>query len=230
MLCCAVADLKAFEAINPNRAKVLSETQRWDEDGTTASCVVITGRADVHGLFDLLLNTTGLISKRTEDVPVLYAPAVFEGATLRSARVVKSAIVKRSGAGGGGGDAIAAAAANGVGSTAHDVYSIELAGAILPPSVVNLCRLLQRSQSGEFRMRCWTDPTTSNLNAVPHTHVPALGGMRGLNTTALSALREFDSVFYSSGSGYDGAIQQRSTPAVTRIKCSGKTYYVAVGL
>jgi hypothetical protein len=40
-----VSDLQQFQVQNPDRAvKVLAHERKWDEDGTTASVLVVTGK------------------------------------------------------------------------------------------------------------------------------------------------------------------------------------------
>jgi hypothetical protein len=54
-----------------------------------------------------------------------------------------------------------------------------------------------------------------------------LGGLRGLSTVSLPTVREFEPAFCAPS--FDN-VPQRSSPALTRIKCSGRSYYVALGL
>jgi hypothetical protein len=57
-----------------------------DQESTAASLLLVTGKADVHALYDVLLN----FNKRSGDVPLLYCDYPFINATVKSIAITKN--------------------------------------------------------------------------------------------------------------------------------------------
>ena len=67
----------------PKGVRIVRETARREDDGLVSSLLVVTGRDDVHGVFDWLLN----VDRRVDDVPRLLSDRPFLNAVLTECEV-----------------------------------------------------------------------------------------------------------------------------------------------
>ena len=144
----------------PKGVRVVSHTERREEDGLLSSLLVVTGREDVHGLFDALLN---LERKGGEDVPVLLSSSPFLHATLASLTVSSSSSSMKVG---------------GKEGVDGGTWSVEVKGWLLPEAVLGMMRAMVGEGRGErggmegaeWSARLWKEEegsgTSGNLNSV----------------------------------------------------------------
>jgi len=140
--------LQNFENSNPGNTRILAPSQLTSEDFTLASLLVIQGRQDVHKLLDFLINFSG---PQNDDVPAIYSPSPFIGATLKSLEVVKNLVVQSSE----------------FSSKQQTLYSMQITGWLLPITILRLCQLFKKTQ-GDFHVLFWNENNHSSsfLNAL----------------------------------------------------------------
>ncbi|GAB5360731.1 hypothetical protein AAMO2058_000652600 [Amorphochlora amoebiformis] len=133
-------DIKAVEAVNPGVTRSLSDRNDVQDGRTVRAAMVITGRRDVHALFNHLLNSTG--HRPTDGIPQILSPKPFKGATMNCARIVRNSRVLID---------------NRVKS------KLELEGCFFPHATAMLLGIFAKEQ-GDFEAILSTRGDTSNFN------------------------------------------------------------------
>lgn len=137
-----------------------------DVDNTTQSLLSFTGNANVHGLYDVLLNYRLLLnSLSAADVPMLYSPQPFQNGCLHIPEV-KCREMRRADTGlvvSGGFDAEPGSAF--ASTTGNVCYSMEIKDTVLPPWVVSgLCAAMSSDARG-FHLTITNEASSMGLNA-----------------------------------------------------------------
>lgn len=115
-------------------------------DGTTEACLVIRGRSDVHGLFEVLIN-----KQYSGDVPVLVSRSAFKNATLQ----MPSPSFNQTAMGGA--------------KELQESHVAEFTGLFMPTQIATICEVMRRRVQTRFDVRFWTDGVSAGLN---HCLVP----------------------------------------------------------
>ena len=128
----------------PKGVRVVAKGGRGEEGGL-ASLLVVSGREDVHGLYDCLLNAE---RRGGEDVPTLLSSSPFLHGMMRGLTVTR----------GGGGDG-------------GDKWTVDVRGWILPEALMGMMEAMNGvvSEGAEWGVKLWKDEeggTSSNLNSV----------------------------------------------------------------
>lgn len=128
-------------------------------DGSSQSLILFSGREQVHGLFDFLLNECGKIYHKGCDVPILLSPVPFEGASIKRCLANHRNFKQKSNM-----SKIAPLGDPKDEELKPSFYQLEIEG-IIPPWVVDrLCSTFRRTQVGQFDAHFQPLSTTSNLN------------------------------------------------------------------
>ena len=184
----------------PKGVRLVSTDGRREEEGSLSSLLLVTGREDVHGVFDWLLNA----ERKTEDVPRLLSSSPFLYASTSQLHVDRPA--KHSSASGQAQRHQAAASpppppafddeittpasfpASSSSSPAAVSYSVDVTGPILPLCSLSLYQAMAAATRGaEWSARLWREEeagsgSSSNINSV--MSVAAMGACRGWEEAA----------------------------------------------
>ena len=141
----------------PKGVRIVKEASRREDDGLVSSLLVVTGRDDVHGVFDWLLNA----DRRVDDVPQLLCGQPFLHAMLDQCEVerVDTAAME---------DDDARHDSSRHASTDQQA-SVSVSGVLLPCTVLGIMRALRAASDDEWSMRLWRAddaPSSANINAV----------------------------------------------------------------
>ena len=141
----------------PKGVRIVKETARREDDGLVSSLLVVTGRDDVHGVFDWLLNA----ERRVDDVPQLLCDRPFLHAVLAECEVerVDAARMLED-------EAKEAVSSNGIN---EQQMSLTLSGELLPSALLGVMRTLRAASDDDWSMRLWRAddaPAAVNINAV----------------------------------------------------------------
>jgi len=176
---------------------------------------------DVHALYDTLLNQER--ERRELDMPTLLCSSVFLNGAVQSVNIVKvGAGSKNTAASSGAGAAAASPSAAPGGSSMTDVYTLDIAGPLLPASVVRLLTLFQSSQRGSFHATfAPSDYPGQNLNCVSSViQMDSLRNQRAFGLCTQDSLATHSQVHLA------GKQSIRSIGAIKRIKCEGGVFRV----
>ena len=155
----------------PKGVRIVKEVSRREDDGLISSLLVVTGREDVHGVFDWLLN----VDRRADDVPQLLCDRPFLHAVLDECEV------ERVDGGRMEDDTQQDASSNG-GHERH--MSVSVTGVLQPSTLLGMMRALRAAGDEDWSVRLWRAdeaPSSVNINAVftlqtmaqCHVHSPA---------------------------------------------------------
>jgi len=164
---------------------------------------LVSGKADVHALYDVLLNHTD----RAGDVPILYSPAPFVNANLKSLQIVTNAVSTHG--------------SRSLWSSQHTYY-LELTGCILPSTLLNLCHLLRNTQQGNFVIHLSNDALSANLNAV--SSLPQIWGVSGQSSASLALQKDFSGNMMPF---FTNQIQKTSS-CLHSIKCADGLFWLSL--
>ena len=136
----------------PKGVRIVRDTGRREEDGLVSSLLVVTGREDVHGVYDWLLN----VDRRVDDVPRLLCDRPFLHAVLDECTVeqVDAARMQEDEDENGG---------------SEQQVSVSVHGELLPSTLLGIMRALHAASDDEWSMRLWhadDAPSSTNINAV----------------------------------------------------------------
>ena len=188
----------------PKGVRLVSGESRKEEDGSLSSLLLVTGREDVHGVFDWLLNA----ERKTEDVPRLLSCSPFLHATIAQLHVDRPAMHSSTARVPPRHQAAAASPspppafdddvtmpaafpASSSSATAAS-YSVDITGPILPLCSLSLYQAMAAASRGaEWSVRLWREEelgsgSSSNINSV--MSVAAMGGCRGWEGAAAVAV------------------------------------------
>ena len=121
-----------------NASSNLARAAALDEASAFA---IVQGRANIHALVDVLLNT---LKQQADDVPILRAPDAFLHCSLKPLIVSASKVTTSIGP--------------------EQLFGIEIAGSIMPITFLRLCQLFRSTQSGNFSARFKNDDRTSSFH------------------------------------------------------------------
>ncbi|KAK8371149.1 hypothetical protein V6Z12_A01G225900 [Gossypium hirsutum] len=147
----------------------LGQTRRMnsfsDVDNTPQSLLAFSGKENVHGLYEILLNYRSFLTVlNATDVPLLYSPVPFQHAAL-SAPEVRCMEIKRPDRGAAlPHDSILKDSCSMPNSSAGLCYSIEIKDSYIPPWIIsNMCaQMVSKGQS--FEASFTTEHTSVGLN------------------------------------------------------------------
>ncbi|CAN6348575.1 unnamed protein product [Urochloa humidicola] len=141
-----------------------------DVDNTTQSLLMFSGKASVHGLYDILLNYKSLLnSLSAADVPVLYSPQPFQNGCLHIPEV-KCREMRRADMGLLSSVGFDTEPGSAFASTAGNIcYSMEIKDPVLPPWVVSGVCAAMSSDAKSFDLTIATEPLSMGLNAALKT-------------------------------------------------------------
>lgn len=171
-LCCAEVeqttedDLAELSEIEKRNLGQTVQMDSMDEvDNSSQSLLAFIGNAKVHGLYDFLLNYRFFLSSFTAvDVPVLYAPAPFQNASL-SVPEVKCREMKRADVVPSSSGSDAEGPGANLGSSAISTcYSIEIKDTVLPPWTVSAICAAMSSGGKSFESSFTTETSSIGLN------------------------------------------------------------------
>ncbi|MBA0793387.1 hypothetical protein Gohar_017797 [Gossypium harknessii] len=147
----------------------LGQTRRMnsfsDVDNTPQSLLAFSGKENVHGLYEILLNYRSFLTfLNTADVPLLYSPVPFQHAAL-SVPEVRCMEIKRPDRGAAlPHGSILKDSCSMPNSSAGLCYSIEIKDSYIPPWIIsNMCaQMVSKGQS--FEASFTTEHTSVGLN------------------------------------------------------------------
>ncbi|KAH9306276.1 hypothetical protein KI387_010680, partial [Taxus chinensis] len=160
-------ELSEFERTNPGQTRVVDSMA--EIDNSSQSLLAFVGNANIHGLYDFLLNHRTLLSSvACVDVPVLYSPVPFQNASLHvpnvSCKQMKrlDAVPKAS----MGGEVLTTGSyENNSSVECGDMsYAIEIKDAFLPPWVISkICATIVADKKN-FEASFVTEQLSDGLN------------------------------------------------------------------
>ncbi|XP_021886919.1 uncharacterized protein LOC110806390, partial [Carica papaya] len=182
-----LVELSEIEKHNLGQTRRLSSFS--DIDNTPESLLALSGNANVHSLFDFLLNYRSSLSfMTTGDVPVLYSPVPFQNAAVSSPKV-KCIQMK-------GTENVPAPS---IGFPSKDemvqdssglCHIIEIKDAYLPPWIINRVCAIMGAEERSFEVSFTTERTSIGLNVAlravcekPETEALVDEGLREITET-----------------------------------------------
>jgi len=173
---------------------------------------------DVHALYDTLLNQER--ERRELDMPTLLCSSVFLNGAVQSVNIVKVGAGTKNTT--GSASALLSSASSSSSSSMTDVYTLDIAGPLLPASVVRLLTLFQSSQHGSFHATfAPSDYPGQHLNCVSSViQMDSLRNQRAFGLCTQDSLATHSQVHLA------GKQSLRSIGAIKRLKCEAGVFRV----
>ena len=194
----------------PKGVKLVAPSEKRDDDGQLSSLLVLSGREDVHGLFDFLLNA----DRRSDDVPTLLCSAPFLHSTLSSLVVTPSSKPPS--------DSPELHAAS-----EQSLCTVEVAGWVLPEALVGMVGAVREEMAQrEWSVRLWKEDEcagSASLNTV--MSVQAMGDCAGAAAAGVALCHDEHVHAALLRTAPNAGINQES-PAVSAIRYAAGEFHV----